>query len=187
MRLLFIDKNTTFKPLFPQEHLNVTSHLNYDLEDGEWISGIIWDDEKDNGPPVKLTLNLNDTNMLFDVAEVEATKPRVSEPKYSRKNKRPAIKQAVVKVSFTAYQYCHFRCYVDKPHPTLNSPLLLQLQILKPLMVNQLGKSQQVDSTWPMIDTMIQITLESLSEYDKRLVSWWCSIHSQPSNFNHPL
>ncbi|KAI9285023.1 hypothetical protein BC943DRAFT_360547 [Umbelopsis sp. AD052] len=81
----------------PEDHLNVTSHLNYDLEDGDWISGIIWDDEKDNGTPVKLTLNLNDTNMLFDVAEVEATKPRISEPKYSRKNKRPAIKQAVVK------------------------------------------------------------------------------------------
>jgi transcription initiation factor TFIID subunit 1 len=73
------------------------------LEDGEWISGIIWDDEKDRGTPAKLTLNLNDTNMLFDVAEVEATKPRISEPKYSRKNKRPAIKQAVVKVSTIPY------------------------------------------------------------------------------------
>lgn len=86
----------------PEERLDVHAHLNYDLEDGDWVTGIIWDDEKDKSAPIKLTLNLNDTNMLFDVAEVEATKPRSPEPKYLKKNKRAAAKPVVPRVSKAA-------------------------------------------------------------------------------------
>ncbi|CAM0136853.1 hypothetical protein VKS41_007438 [Umbelopsis sp. WA50703] len=92
------DEHTNHKP---QERLDVHAHLNYDLEDGDWVSGIIWDDEKDKTAPIKLTLNLNDTNMLFDVAEVEATKPRSPEPKYLKKNKRTAAKPLVPKTTPT--------------------------------------------------------------------------------------
>ncbi|RUP38158.1 hypothetical protein BC936DRAFT_138420 [Jimgerdemannia flammicorona] len=66
-------------------------HRNYDLENGDWVHSIIWDDRKPHMPFAKLTLNLNDTNMLFDVASLEATKPSAQEQRNNRKGRKAAI------------------------------------------------------------------------------------------------
>lgn len=71
-------------------------HRNYDLENGDWINSIIWDDRKPFAPFAKLTLDLNDTNILFDVASVEASKPATQENRGYKKGRKAA---AVVKLT----------------------------------------------------------------------------------------
>ncbi|KAI9273576.1 hypothetical protein BY458DRAFT_473908 [Sporodiniella umbellata] len=67
----------------------VGKHLNLDLEEGDWLQDIIWDKEKLSGETMKIALDLNDPNMLFDVEEVEATKELLILPKHVKKGRKP--------------------------------------------------------------------------------------------------
>ncbi|KAG0348981.1 hypothetical protein BG004_003143 [Podila humilis] len=44
---------------------------NYDLENGDWEDSIIWDDNKPYTPFTHISLNMNDTNVLFDITSIE--------------------------------------------------------------------------------------------------------------------
>ncbi|KAI8335611.1 hypothetical protein BD560DRAFT_451101 [Blakeslea trispora] len=64
-------------------------HLNMALEEGDWIQAIIWNNEKPDHASMKIELDLNDPNMLFDVEEVEATKELLPQPKHVKKGRKP--------------------------------------------------------------------------------------------------
>ncbi|KAI8149894.1 hypothetical protein BJV82DRAFT_585138 [Fennellomyces sp. T-0311] len=70
----------------------VSKHLNRQLEDGDWLDAIIWDREKPNSAFLKIDLDLNDPNMLFDCEEVEATKAQLVEAKQVKKGRKPLPK-----------------------------------------------------------------------------------------------
>ncbi|KAI9357710.1 hypothetical protein BD770DRAFT_419937 [Pilaira anomala] len=70
----------------------VNKHLNMQLEEGDWLDAIIWDKEKPSASTMKISLDLNDPNMLFDVEEVEATKELLIEPKHVKKGRKPLPK-----------------------------------------------------------------------------------------------
>ncbi|KAG1603315.1 hypothetical protein G6F47_001952 [Rhizopus delemar] len=70
----------------------VNKHLNMQLEDGDWLQAIIWDKEKPQTETMKISLDLNDPNMLFDVKEVEATKELLIQPKHVKKGRKPIPK-----------------------------------------------------------------------------------------------
>lgn len=70
----------------------VNKHLNMQLEEGDWLDAIIWDKEKPPASTMKISLDLNDPNMLFDVEEVEATKELLIEPKHVKKGRKPLPK-----------------------------------------------------------------------------------------------
>ncbi|KAI8978641.1 hypothetical protein BDB01DRAFT_907483 [Pilobolus umbonatus] len=76
----------------PVEEPVVSKHLNMQLEEGDWLDAIIWDKEKPAPSTMKITLDLNDPNMLFDVEEVEATKELLIEPKHVKKGRKPLPK-----------------------------------------------------------------------------------------------
>lgn len=59
----------------------VSKHINQQLSDGEWLDAIIWDRPKPNPAYLKISLDLNDPNMLFDMEKVETEKARVVEAK----------------------------------------------------------------------------------------------------------
>ena len=44
---------------------------NYDLENGDWEASIIWDENKPFTPFSQIRLNMNDTNVLFDITSIE--------------------------------------------------------------------------------------------------------------------
>ncbi|RCH98389.1 hypothetical protein CU098_001426, partial [Rhizopus stolonifer] len=67
-------------------------HLNMQLEEGDWLQAIIWDKEKPQSDTMKIALDLNDPNMLFDVEEVEATKELLILPKHAKKGRKPLPK-----------------------------------------------------------------------------------------------
>ncbi|KAG0996262.1 hypothetical protein G6F63_003219 [Rhizopus arrhizus] len=67
----------------------INKHLNMDLEEGSWLQAIIWDKEKIDPETMKISLDLNDPNMLFDVEEVEATKELLIQPKHVKKGRKP--------------------------------------------------------------------------------------------------
>src|SRR6478735_5664177 len=67
----------------------VVKHLNMQLEEGDWLDAIIWDKEKPSPATMKISLDLNDPNMLFDVEEVEATKELLIQPKHVKKGRKP--------------------------------------------------------------------------------------------------
>ncbi|KAG1460419.1 hypothetical protein G6F56_005952 [Rhizopus delemar] len=74
----------------PEEEQTVVSkHLNMELEDGDWLQAVIWDKEKPSDETMKIALDLNDPNMLFDVEEVEATKELLILPKHVKKGRKP--------------------------------------------------------------------------------------------------
>lgn len=62
------------------------------LEEGDWLQAIIWDKEKPQSDTMKIALDLNDPNMLFDVEEVEATKELLILPKHAKKGRKPLPK-----------------------------------------------------------------------------------------------
>lgn len=62
------------------------------LEEGDWLQAIIWDRERPSNEIMKITLDLNDPNMLFDVEEVEATKELLIQPKHVKKGRKPIPK-----------------------------------------------------------------------------------------------
>lgn len=62
------------------------------LEEGDWLDAIIWDKEKPSPATMKISLDLNDPNMLFDVEEVEATKELLIQPKHVKKGRKPLPK-----------------------------------------------------------------------------------------------
>lgn len=62
------------------------------LEEGDWLDAIIWDKEKPSPSTMKISLDLNDPNMLFDVEEVEATKELLIQPKHVKKGRKPLPK-----------------------------------------------------------------------------------------------
>ncbi|CAO3654488.1 unnamed protein product [Mucor fragilis] len=70
----------------------VVKHLNMQLEEGDWLDAIIWDKEKPSPATMKISLDLNDPNMLFDVEEVEATKELLIQPKHVKKGRKPLPK-----------------------------------------------------------------------------------------------
>ncbi|KAI7847879.1 hypothetical protein BDC45DRAFT_451157 [Circinella umbellata] len=70
----------------------VSKHLNNQLEDGDWLEAVIWDKEKPNPAYLKIDLDLNDPNMLFDCEEVEATKAQMVEAKQVKKGRKPLPK-----------------------------------------------------------------------------------------------
>ncbi|KAI9260469.1 hypothetical protein BDA99DRAFT_439458 [Phascolomyces articulosus] len=70
----------------------VSKHLNGQLEDGDWLDAVIWDKEKPNPAYLKIDLDLNDPNMLFDCEEVEATKAQMVEAKQVKKGRKPLPK-----------------------------------------------------------------------------------------------
>ncbi|GAA5806567.1 hypothetical protein HPULCUR_012105 [Helicostylum pulchrum] len=70
----------------------VSKHLNMQLEEGDWLDAIIWDKERPSASTMKISLDLNDPNMLFDVEEVEATKELLIEPKHVKKGRKPLPK-----------------------------------------------------------------------------------------------
>ncbi|CAO3671258.1 unnamed protein product [Rhizopus stolonifer] len=70
----------------------VIKHLNMQLEEGDWLQAIIWDKEKPQSDTMKISLDLNDPNMLFDVEEVEATKELLILPKHVKKGRKPLPK-----------------------------------------------------------------------------------------------
>ncbi|KAG1170192.1 hypothetical protein G6F70_008805 [Rhizopus microsporus] len=70
----------------------VNKHLNMQLEEGDWLQAIIWDKERPSNEIMKITLDLNDPNMLFDVEEVEATKELLIQPKHVKKGRKPIPK-----------------------------------------------------------------------------------------------
>ncbi|OAD71222.1 hypothetical protein PHYBLDRAFT_126021 [Phycomyces blakesleeanus NRRL 1555(-)] len=60
----------------------IKKHLNDRLEEGDWVDAIIWNNEKPDPASMRIMLDLNDPNMLFDCEEVEATKAQLIEPKH---------------------------------------------------------------------------------------------------------
>ena len=66
--------------------------MNGQLEDGDWLEAVIWDKEKPNAGYLKIDLDLNDPNMLFDCEEVEATKAQMVEAKQVKKGRKPLPK-----------------------------------------------------------------------------------------------
>ncbi|CEI86217.1 hypothetical protein RMCBS344292_00661 [Rhizopus microsporus] len=70
----------------------VNKHLNMQLEEGDWLQAIIWDRERPSNEIMKIALDLNDPNMLFDVEEVEATKELLIQPKHVKKGRKPIPK-----------------------------------------------------------------------------------------------
>ncbi|KAG0331886.1 hypothetical protein BG000_010518 [Podila horticola] len=44
---------------------------NYELENGDWEASIIWDENKSFTPFSQIRLNMNDTNVLFDITSIE--------------------------------------------------------------------------------------------------------------------
>ncbi|KAI9488428.1 hypothetical protein BDB00DRAFT_848017 [Zychaea mexicana] len=70
----------------------VSKHLNQQLEDGDWLDAVIWSNEKPNPAFLKIDLDLNDSNMLFDCEEVEATKAQMVEAKQVKKGRKPLPK-----------------------------------------------------------------------------------------------
>ncbi|KAI8371514.1 uncharacterized protein BYT42DRAFT_580545 [Radiomyces spectabilis] len=73
----------------PDDNLVVNKHLNERLEAGDWLDAIIWDKEKPNEAFMKISLDLNDPNMLFDCEEVEATKAQLIQPKHVKRGRKP--------------------------------------------------------------------------------------------------
>ncbi|KAI7866594.1 hypothetical protein BDF14DRAFT_1810449 [Spinellus fusiger] len=67
----------------------IKKHLNDRLEEGDWIDTIIWDKERPDPSSMRIVLDLNDPNMLFDCEEVEATKAQLIEPKHVKKGRKP--------------------------------------------------------------------------------------------------
>lgn len=70
----------------------VSKHINQQLSDGEWLDAIIWDRPKPNPAYLKISLDLNDPNMLFDMEKVETEKARVVEAKQVKKGRKPLPK-----------------------------------------------------------------------------------------------
>ncbi|KAL1915122.1 uncharacterized protein VTP21DRAFT_7603 [Calcarisporiella thermophila] len=69
------------------------SFRNYDLEGGDWLDLVVWDDRRAYVPPAKLLLNLNDPYMPFYTPYSDADKPAnmgQAEPKVSRKGRKSA-------------------------------------------------------------------------------------------------
>ncbi|KAI9018032.1 hypothetical protein CLU79DRAFT_866433 [Phycomyces nitens] len=67
----------------------IKKHLNDRLEEGDWVDAIIWNNEKPDPSSMRIMLDLNDPNMLFDCEEVEATKAQLIEPKHVKKGRKP--------------------------------------------------------------------------------------------------
>ncbi|CDS07510.1 hypothetical protein LRAMOSA01459 [Lichtheimia ramosa] len=70
----------------------VKKHINQQLDDGEWLDAVIWDKEKPNPSYLKIDLDLNDPNMLFDCEQVEAAKTKIVEAKQVKKGRKPLPK-----------------------------------------------------------------------------------------------
>lgn len=70
----------------------VKKHINQQLDDGEWLDAVIWDKEKPNPAYLKIDLDLNDPNMLFDCEQVEAAKTKIVEAKQVKKGRKPLPK-----------------------------------------------------------------------------------------------
>ncbi|KAI9480435.1 MAG: hypothetical protein EXX96DRAFT_562597 [Benjaminiella poitrasii] len=77
------------EPSQVEEQKQVVKHLNMQLEEGDWLDAVIWDKEKPLPETMKISLDLNDPNMLFDVEEVEATKELLIQPKHVKKGRKP--------------------------------------------------------------------------------------------------
>ncbi|CAG8673691.1 18698_t:CDS:2, partial [Racocetra persica] len=54
------------------------SYRNTEFESGEWLNSIIWDDHKGLAPFAKLTLDMNDPNMLFNYSIIDL--PTINNP-----------------------------------------------------------------------------------------------------------
>ncbi|KAI9320110.1 hypothetical protein BX666DRAFT_1919330 [Dichotomocladium elegans] len=67
-------------------------HINRQLEEGEWLDAVIWDKEKPNPAYLKIGLDLNDVNMLFDSEEVEEETFTKVEAKQVKKGRKPLPK-----------------------------------------------------------------------------------------------
>jgi hypothetical protein len=55
------------------------AYRNAELESGEWINHILWDDYSGPIPFAKLTLDMNDPNLLFDYSALEPPKTATSD------------------------------------------------------------------------------------------------------------
>ncbi|CAG8443224.1 12267_t:CDS:10 [Funneliformis mosseae] len=60
-----------------EESNAIMAYRNTELESGEWINHILWDDYNGPIPFAKLTLDMNDPNLLFDYSALEPPKPMV--------------------------------------------------------------------------------------------------------------
>ncbi|KAI7885524.1 hypothetical protein K492DRAFT_141626 [Lichtheimia hyalospora FSU 10163] len=70
----------------------VSKHINQQLSEGEWLDAIIWDRPRPNPSYLKISLDLNDPNMLFDMEKIETEKARVVEAKQVKKGRKPLPK-----------------------------------------------------------------------------------------------
>ncbi|OZJ06220.1 hypothetical protein BZG36_00761, partial [Bifiguratus adelaidae] len=85
------DVKTELDPNDAGELESIKVHQNYDFYNGDWVDTIIWDSRPRSNYFTKLTLNLNDANMLFDIASTEIAKPQVPEQRAPRRGRKPAI------------------------------------------------------------------------------------------------
>ncbi|CAI2163978.1 20326_t:CDS:10, partial [Funneliformis geosporum] len=58
-----------------EESNAIMAYRNTELESGEWINHILWDDYSGPIPFAKLTLDMNDPNLLFDYSALDPPKP----------------------------------------------------------------------------------------------------------------
>ncbi|PKY49791.1 hypothetical protein RhiirA4_545508 [Rhizophagus irregularis] len=59
----------------PEGSSAIMAYRNSELESGEWINHILWDDYSGPIPFARLTLDMNDPNLLFDYSALEPPKP----------------------------------------------------------------------------------------------------------------
>ncbi|CAG8657028.1 18316_t:CDS:10, partial [Gigaspora margarita] len=87
------------------------SYRNTEFESGEWLNSILWDDHKGFAPFAKLTLDMNDPNMLFNYSTIDLptmTNPELQGQYDVKRIKKKSPMEIDKSLNFDAYKSVAF-------------------------------------------------------------------------------